>query len=728
MINSPLNILIGIFLRMELAIGLFPGPVQAIITRLFLSESKRSTHTSPYKIYVNCWLAAGLGAILSLALILFCILIMIGWSRSYPLLLNLLASKGMIASDSGWLNTIPLSPFSQIFIAVCLAYLTGLFSSVNYSQVDIRLEVVRGLIWVRHSIINLAGTLFFLGLGLLPLGTILLFIPIVLPQESLLRETIGQTRSRWELFLRRVTALLTGLGYLLALLVFATQIVSVMDWKSQFLGKLVRDILPGTLESRLPISFTDGWPYALLIVYVTDLLLLFFIGKVPLQYNLRNLRVRLVPTLMTGVAFTVVVFLLTVMLSFVKSVDLLTRSSGIEGNIFVLSEGATDELFSSLGYGDVGKLENEIAKEDLRGPEPIPLKNPVYVKSTPVTSKNRGPDGTTQTNSVKWVSKETYFVVNLEVLDSNKKVIRRRFQQLRGVADAEIAGKVHNIELLAGEWFDTSGAVTLPDGTTAVPCVIGSEAAAALGNDQGLPPLQVGDVFPLGNLRMVVKGIMKAQGSTFGSEIWATSSRVGNEFGKNAYTTAVIRVMDDSEESANILAAHLTLNFTNPKIRAIPEKKYYEDLGKSNSSFMTMAIMIAIIMAVGGIIGVMLVMFAAIAQRIKDIGVLRILGYKRWQVLLSFMIESLAIALLGGLLGIVLVTVINEIAHAFFGGISVSSNISSGQGGGKSVVTVLAFTSDVLVSGLVFAFIMGRLGGLLPSVSAMKLGILESLR
>ena len=70
---------------------------------------------------------------------------------------------------------------------------------------------------------------------------------------------------------------------------------------------------------------------------------------------------------------------------------------------------------------------------------------------------------------------------------------------------------------------------------------------------------------------------------------------------------------------------------------------------------MFMVVVVAIIMALGGVIGVMLVMFAAIAQRIKDVGVMRVVGYKRWQILVSFMLESLAIALLGGLIGVVLV-------------------------------------------------------------------------
>jgi ABC-type antimicrobial peptide transport system permease subunit len=143
---------------------------------------------------------------------------------------------------------------------------------------------------------------------------------------------------------------------------------------------------------------------------------------------------------------------------------------------------------------------------------------------------------------------------------------------------------------------------------------------------------------------------------------------------------------------------------------------------------MYMVVVVALIMALGGIIGVMLVMFAAIAQRIKDIGVMRVVGYKRWQILVSFMLESLAIALVGGLLAVVLILIVNGVATATQGGLSIISSVSGGQGGGKTVVTKLVFGTDILAGGILFTIVMGRLGGLLPSVGAMRLGILESLR
>ncbi|MCI0702863.1 MAG: FtsX-like permease family protein, partial [Planctomycetia bacterium] len=93
---------------------------------------------------------------------------------------------------------------------------------------------------------------------------------------------------------------------------------------------------------------------------------------------------------------------------------------------------------------------------------------------------------------------------------------------------------------------------------------------------------------------------------------------------------------------------------------------------------------------------------------------------KRWQILISFMIESLAIALVGGVVGCALGTLAN--------GFEAASTLSGGQGGGKSVTLKMVVDYQILTAGLLFTLVMGRLGGLVPALSAMRMEILESLR
>lgn len=297
---------------------------------------------------------------------------------------------------------------------------------------------------------------------------------------------------------------------------------------------------------------------------------------------------------------------------------------------------------------------------------------------------------------------------------------RRRFVQVRGIVDPEIAGLVHGLSLLEGTWFSEAGVRTLARGRAeAIEAVLGEGVARELGRDkyQGRQRLQVGDTFELGDRTWVVVGVMASAGSTFDSEVWARQPIVAPMFRKENYSTLVLRTRD--ADSARILAYHLRNRFK-PAVEAQPEREYYAKLSTTNQQFLGAIVFVAVVMAVGGIFGIMNTMFAAIAQRTRDIGVLRILGYRRWQILVSFLLESMLIALAGGLVGCALGSLAN--------GWTASSIVSGGQGGGKSIVLKLVVDASILGTGLLFALVMGVLGGLLPAWSAMRLKPLESVR
>jgi ABC-type antimicrobial peptide transport system permease subunit len=118
--------------------------------------------------------------------------------------------------------------------------------------------------------------------------------------------------------------------------------------------------------------------------------------------------------------------------------------------------------------------------------------------------------------------------------------------------------------------------------------------------------------------------------------------------------------------------------------------------------------------------GLMNTMFAAVSQRINDIGVLRVMGYTRGQILLSFLLESLLLALVGGGVGLLLGYLVN--------GMEQKGMISSGGGGGKFVVFKMTVDAWVLKLCIGFTLAMGLLGGLLPALSAMRLKLLDTLR
>jgi putative ABC transport system permease protein len=248
--------------------------------------------------------------------------------------------------------------------------------------------------------------------------------------------------------------------------------------------------------------------------------------------------------------------------------------------------------------------------------------------------------------------------------------------------------------------------------------VLGEGIAQDLGRDYGKERLEVNDIFDLGGRKWIVTGIMKSLGSTFGSEIWAKGSLVGPMFGKENVTSIIMRTK--GPESARELGPLLTKNFKATAVQAQTEEEYYSKLSATNQQFLYAIVFVAAIMSVGGVFGVMNTMFAAISQRTRDIGVLRILGYSRWQVLVSFFMESMWIALAGGALGCALGWLAD--------GYTASSMVSGGQGSSKSVIFKMVVDSTILATGMLFTLAMGGLGGLLPALSAMRLRPLEAIR
>ncbi len=478
---------------------------------------------------------------------------------------------------------------------------------------------------------------------------------------------------------------LLGLGAVFVLVPYD----KVVLWSLLIFGAVLALTLLLVLTVTLLLS-------AVLLVVV----LLQFLGvirRVPLTYNVRNLIVRWRPTALTALAFTLVVGLMTVMLAFVNGMYKLTESSGVPGNVMVMADGATDELFSDLGYGGgVRLLEN----------------------NSNVVKQVIEYDGKSQVEPL--VSWELYVVVNQPILNAKPGGRQRRFIQVRGIEQPVRSSLVHNLPLVDGVWFSGAGVRKASDrpAENLIEAVLGEGIARELGGDLGKKSLQVGDIFELGPSRWIVTGIMQSAGSTFDSEVWAKRQLVGEKFGKNTTTTAVLRTADAA--TAKKTADWLSANFKDPAVKAQTETDYYASLNATNKQFLYSILFVVAIMAIGGVFGVMNTMFAVISQRTKDIGILRILGYARWQILVSFFLESLLLALLGGALGCALGYLAN--------GVSASSTISGGQGGGKSVVLKLVVDWKILGSGLLFSLLMGCVGGLIPALSAMRLRPLESLR
>src|SRR5262249_11701897 len=153
--------------------------------------------------------------------------------------------------------------------------------------------------------------------------------------------------------------------------------------------------------------------------------------------------------------------------------------------------------------------------------------------------------------------------------------------------------------------------------------------------------------------------------------------------------------------------------FKKAALWAMPESEYYAKLSDMNRRFLQASWLVAVFLAVGGSFSLMNTMFAVIHGRAKDIGLLRVLGYTRGQIVWSFLIESIALASLGGVGGCLVGLWIN--------GWTAATTISGDQWFNKNVLIKLEVNASIVAVALVFSITMGALGGLLPALWSTRL-------
>src|SRR5262249_54802566 len=183
---------------------------------------------------------------------------------------------------------------------------------------------------------------------------------------------------------------------------------------------------------------------------------------------------------------------------------------------------------------------------------------------------------------------------------------------------------------------------------------------------------------------------------------------------ETALSSVLIRTTDAvaMQTLMNDLTSDRRLN-----VDAVSEKAYYEAQTVSAAPIRVLGIFVAIIMSLGSSFAAMNTMYAAVARRAPEIGTLRVLGFSKVGILTSFMIEALLLSLVGGLIGCLLVLPLNN----FTTGVGSFTTFSE-------ITFDFRITPGIMVSGIIFALIMGTIGGLFPAVSAARKEILTALR
>ncbi len=382
----------------------------------------------------------------------------------------------------------------------------------------------------------------------------------------------------------------------------------------------------------------------------------------PLKYNLRNLVVRKGSTLATAftIGLTVTVFLMVMALA--RGIDMTLSSSGEPLNVIVVREGTTAELNSSVTrqqFNDLKYLDGVVREGD----EPLATGEIITLIYKPRKGMSQG---------------------------SNV--------QVRGVGPMSF--KLHTgFQIVSGRTFQ--------------PGLM--EAVVAKRISERFQGLDVGDKFRIETTDYTVVGVFESAGKAFDSEIWVDVNAMASTTKRESFSSAVLRVND-----ANALAAVSKRITDDPKLhlKALSERKFYEDQqGIASGILKGLAVFISFIMAVGAGFAGMNTMYAAVARRTKEIGTLRVLGFGRFSILLAFLLESVAVSVLGAAMGVLLAMPLNFISTG-------TSNWATFS----EIAFNFRVTPDLILTALAFGAVIGFVGSLLPSIRASRLRIVEALR
>jgi putative ABC transport system permease protein len=224
----------------------------------------------------------------------------------------------------------------------------------------------------------------------------------------------------------------------------------------------------------------------------------------------------------------------------------------------------------------------------------------------------------------------------------------------------------------------------------------------------------LGDSFKFGSQTYNVVGVFDAQGTAFDSEMWCDDGFLGQARKRDAYSSVIVRPVDRAAFES--IKAGIK-NDNRLKLEVTSEYQYYDDQTTGLAGIVILVAIVTFFMTIGAILGTMNTMFSAIASRGRELATLRALGFKRRTILLSVIIESAFISLLGGVAGLLLALPVNAISTG-------TTNFQTFS----EVAFNFRVDSGVALTGIIIALVAGIIGGALPAISAARMPITTALR
>lgn len=384
---------------------------------------------------------------------------------------------------------------------------------------------------------------------------------------------------------------------------------------------------------------------------------------IPFAYSLRNLWTRRLTTVLTVSGMALVVFVFTTILMLAEGLQKTLVETGSYDNAVIIRKGSGTEVQSWIDRAQAGIVETD-----------------------PMVAT--GPDGK------PLVARELVVLIGLPKKDTEK----ISNVTIRGIGEASFALRPQ-VVLVRGR---------MPKmGSSEV--VVGSSVA------RRFKGADLGGELRFGMRQWRIVGIFDAGNTGFTSEIWGDGEQLMPAFRRPVFSSMILRMNDPSQFDA--LKTRIEMN---PRLtqEAKRERRYYLEQSEMMAKFLRiLGISVTLIFSLGAIIGAMITMYAAVANRIGEIGTLRALGFRRRSILISFLMEALLLGSAGGLAGLVFAS--------FMQFITVSTvNFQTFS----ELAFRFSMTFGIAMKALLFAVIMGFMGGVLPALRAAHMNIVEALR
>jgi putative ABC transport system permease protein len=382
------------------------------------------------------------------------------------------------------------------------------------------------------------------------------------------------------------------------------------------------------------------------------------------RYSYRNLWVRRLTTLLTAGGMGLVVFVFAAVLMLALGLEKTLVSTGSKDNVVFIRRSSETEVQSMIGREEAPILESRPEIDATPEGRRFSAREVVVL-----ISLNRRSDGNTANITIRGADPENSFALRPQIKISTG----RRFQS--GAAEVVVGKSISRRFAVGG----------------------------------------LGETINFGMQTWTIVGIMDSGGNGFESEIWGDVNLVMNAFRRPVYSSVIGRL-----ENSPAFSALRERVMKDPRltVEALRETEYYAAQSRIMARFIRiLGITLTLIFGLGAVIGSMVTMYAAVSSRVAEIGTLRALGFKRRTILGAFLMESLFLGFIGGLLGL--------FAASFMDQLTISTM-------NWQTFSDLSFrftlTRSIVLEALTFAVVMGLAGGILPALRASRMNIVTSLR